>query len=165
MSKAEIEADFPALYGTDYHITSEATADYNCFAWAANDTSAWWSPLPTHGYYWPDHLPRNMEVATFVRLYAEKGGYIRCETGDPEVGTEKIALYADSNGNVTHAARSAGGGWTSKLGTMEDVHHDTLHGLEGIQYGRVVCFLKREIPGFHDRETELAFAIAFDEPV
>src|SRR5947209_1509040 len=98
MSARDIEADFPKLRETGYRITSEATTDYNCFAWAANETSAWWSPLQISGYHWPDQFPRNTEMATFVALYAE-AGFLACNHGEPEPGMEKIALYADSNGN------------------------------------------------------------------
>jgi len=145
MSAEHIEADFPTLREAGYRITSEATTDYNCFAWAANDTSAWWSPLPISGYYWPEHLPRSLNINSFVALYAHKG-FVACEDGEPEPGIEKIALYADSNGNVTHAARSASeGAWSSKLGVMEDIEHGTLMALEGSDYGGVVCFLKRPL--------------------
>lgn len=36
-----IERDYPNLVSTNYHITSPDTIDYNCVAWAAEDTQRW----------------------------------------------------------------------------------------------------------------------------
>ena len=106
----------------------------------------WWSPLPISGYYWPADIPRNTDLATFVALYAYEGGFLPCDSGAPEPESEKIALYADSNGSVTHAARlTATDAWTSKLGVMEDIEHATLAGLEQTDYGHVVQFLKKSV--------------------
>ena len=41
-----IEAAFPALVGTGYFVTSPATPEYNCIAWAAGETDRWWWPDP-----------------------------------------------------------------------------------------------------------------------
>jgi hypothetical protein len=151
MSAEEIEGDFPKLRSDAYEITSPETTDYNCFAWAAHDTTQWWSPLPLRGYYWPDQLPRNTGVQTFVELYNRVAQFVPCENGLLEQGFEKVALYVNVNGNVTHAARqTASGSWTSKLGVMEDIEHQTLSAIEdgGVgasDYGRVAQFLKRPL--------------------
>lgn len=41
--------DFPRLTAQNHRITSPATANYNCVAWAAGDVEHWWQP----GKYWP----------------------------------------------------------------------------------------------------------------
>ena len=63
-----------------------------------------------------------------------------------EPGFEKVALYADRNEEVTHAARqTADGSWTSKLGEWEDIAHKSLEALCGDEpaYGTVAQILKR----------------------
>ena len=61
-----------------------------------------------------------------------------------EAGYEKVALYALA-GVPKHAARQLpGGGWTSKLGELDDIEH-TLEGLVGSWYGNVVQILKRPV--------------------
>lgn len=147
MSDQDIKSDFPKLRQEGYRITSEETSDYNCFAWAAQDTTDWWSPIPTFGYYWPEKdVPRSEDLAAFTQLYKFEMGFEPCDTGEPELGFEKIALYRHPSGNITHAARlKENGTWTSKLGTMEDIEHNTLTGLEGDDYGAAVQFLKRPL--------------------
>ena len=143
------EGCFPQLLASRYAVTSEADFLYNCIAWAAGpeNTQTWWDPFAIgHGYYWPANLPRNAEVDTFIKLYALEGGYSPCETAELEPGFEKVAIYADHNGEVTHAARQTeDGGWTSKLGEWEDIAHKTLEALCGDEpaYGRVAKILKR----------------------
>jgi hypothetical protein len=105
-----------------------------------------WTPYGGHGYYWPPDLPRKADVDTFVKLYELEAGYVSCDTGELQAGFEKIAIYVDSNNEVTHAAKqNRDGTWTSKLGDWEDIRHRLLEGLEGDYpaYGRAVKFLKR----------------------
>jgi hypothetical protein len=69
-----------------------------------------------------------------------------CDTEVLEAGFEKIALFADAQGNPRHGARQlATGLWTSKLGKAEDIEHQ-LHDLEGTAYGSVVLVMKRQAP-------------------
>jgi len=146
MSAQYIEADFPNIRASGYQITSPETSDYNCFAWAAHDTSRWWSPVPVAGYHWPEGLSRNTQLATFRELYRIEG-FVPCDHGELESGFEKVVLYVNSNNEVTHAARQlSSGSWTSKLGAMEDIDHRTRDALEGngeYDYGKVAQFLKR----------------------
>ena len=86
-----------------------------------------------------------------IELYRYEGGFESCEHGEYEEGFEKIALYVNQFGNVTHAARqndSKTG--TSKLGVMEDIEHPFLSSLEDAgltdsDYGKVAKFLKRPV--------------------
>jgi hypothetical protein len=141
---------FPKLAVDGWHKTSEETTDYNCFAFALHDEDDWYSPLPISGYYWPaDKIAMNTSIPTMVDLYRYEGGFEPCENGEYEEGFEKIALYINQRGNVTHAARQISRSmWTSKLGTMIDIEHRLLSSLEdaGItddEYGKVAQFLKR----------------------
>lgn len=74
-------------------------------------------------------------------------GYVRCSDGDLEIGSEKIAIFANTSvagQRPTHAARqSEDGSWTSKLGTLEDISHMNVVDVEGTIYGQVVVFMSR----------------------
>lgn len=143
MSENEIEKSFPNLQRRGYSITSPATIDYNCIAWVADDTEVWWWPDPLYEYYWPPEIPRAINIKTFIRAFGFLG-YTVCDNPEYENDLEKIAIYADSNGKPTHAARQLNSGkWTSKLGRSEDIEHHTLDSLAGSYYGSVAVILKR----------------------
>lgn len=143
MSEYEIEKSFPNLQRSGYSITSPATIDYNCIAWVADDTEIWWWPDPQYGYYWPSGILRTETIETFIEAF-KLLGYTKCEDHKYENGFEKIAIFADSNGKPTHAARQLSSGkWTSKLGRAEDIEHHSLEGIEGSDYGSVTIILKR----------------------
>jgi len=81
-------------------------------------------------------------------LYEKEQGYVRCDDGNREPGFEKVAIYADANGDFTHAARQKeDGSWTSKLGEWEDISHRELKGLTAKKnqpaYGHIAAILKR----------------------
>jgi hypothetical protein len=138
---------FPGMRSSDYSITSPATPEYNCIAWAAGNTEAWWWPDRNSLYYWPPEIPRTETLQAFIQAY-ELLGYTLCEDVDYEKGLEKIVLYADSNRKPTHAARQLSSGyWTSKLGQLEDIEHSTLDSLTGLYYGSIAIFMKRPIKG------------------
>src|ERR1700739_3378171 len=139
-------SDLPNLREEHHAVTSPATDDYNCIAWAAGDTVNWWWPDdPRIGYgYWPKNVPRAETILAFLQAYATIG-YIQCDDATLELGFEKIALYT-LNGIPTHAARQLPDGrWTSKLGPYEDIEHVNLECLQGPCYGRIAVFLKRAI--------------------
>ena len=86
----------------------------------------------------------------FVRAY-ETLGYSLCYDGGLQEGLEKIALYGirspDGTVTPTHAARQLrSGDWTSKLGTLEDLRHDTFDDVRGPVYGVTICFMSRPCP-------------------
>ncbi|MCT7972148.1 DUF7689 domain-containing protein [Laspinema olomoucense] len=141
-----IEADYPNLLESGYRLTSSDTIDYNCIAWALEDTSKWWWPDEMGQQYWPPPMKREESLEAFIQVFASFG-YEVCETASVEVGFQKVALYADSNRTPTHAARQLDSGkWTSKLGSGEDIEHHELDGLVGEKYGQVAAILKKIIP-------------------
>lgn len=143
MSSQKIEASFPNLKNSGYSITSPATIEYNCIAWAAGDAGAWWEPDQMNLSYWPPEIPRENTLEAFIKAY-ELLGYGICKDANHEEGFEKIAIYVDDNGKPTHAARQLSSGrWTSKLGQLEDIEHSTLDGLRGLVYGTIAVFMKR----------------------
>lgn len=138
-----LEKYFPNLAAEGYSITSPATPQYNCIAWAAGREDQWWWPDPFGQYYWPASALREETQDAFRQAY-ESIGYSPCPEGGRESGVEKIAVYALPTG-PTHAARQIPDGrWTSKLGQLEDIEHNTLAALEGLRYGNVAFFMKRE---------------------
>ncbi len=136
---------FPNLAVEGYQIESPPTKNYNCIAWAANQTDKWWWPGPGPPYYdyWPPNIPRQVSNKCFIEAF-QLMGYEPCEDPAYEAGYEKVALYVDASGEPTHMARQLpNGGWTSKLGESHDIRHETLHGLEGEAYGHITLILKR----------------------
>ena len=142
-----LEAAFPGLGRGGYRISSPRNTDYNCIAWATNDTHNWWWPGPNiEEEYWPPGVPREVTLAAFQAAFASLG-YVVCEGENLEPGFEKIALFADAQGKPKHGARQLDSGrWTSKLGRREDIDH-ALRDLEGEEYGSVVLVMKRPLPG------------------
>jgi hypothetical protein len=140
-----IEDLFPKLRGTGYQIQGPPDPTYNCIAWAAGVTDGWWWPVgDPPRVYWPPGVPRE-ETLEAIRLAFESLGYVACDRAELEPGQEKVALFADSVGFPTHAARQlASGRWTSKLGQLERIEH-ALHDLEGTAYGSVVLLMARAV--------------------
>lgn len=132
---------FPNLSDDNHQITSPATVDYNCIAWAAHNSKRWWQP----GVHWPTEVSRDDHgIGALVAAFAELG-FEECSDGELENGVEKVALYG-SGLMYTHAARQRPDGqWTSKLGQLEDISHATPEVIAGSDYGEVVQFMKRNI--------------------
>ena len=134
----EIEDLFPGLAGGGYQITSQASRQYNCVAWALEITAGWWS----HDGIWLDSVPRSPEAWALVQIF-EAFGYAVCDSAARETGYEKVAVYA-LNGQWMHAARQLEDGqWSSKLGQFEDITHPSLESLAGELFGDVHCVMRR----------------------
>jgi hypothetical protein len=144
MLPPEVEAAFPGLVGTGADKTSDATPDYNCIAWAAEDDSNWWQAEdPFNQYYWPPGVPRGPGVDALLIAF-EQLGYSPCDHEDVEEGFEKVAIYIGPNGQPSHMARQLPDGrWTSKLGENVDISHDGVWDLEGPVYGTRLRVLRR----------------------
>ena len=144
---AELEIKWPKLTSANYKKTSEATARYNCLAFANDNERKWWE-AGLHGglYYWPESVPDTLEG--WVRLF-EVQGY-ECTTNRAiEPRFEKVAIYVDLKDLLPgHVAKSDGKVWKSKLGKYQDIQHSTLDVLEGdreCEYGIVERILRRRI--------------------
>ena len=145
---------FPGL-GSDPHfkITSPATPDYNCIAWACNYNDRWMQPpsLTQPPFdsvvYWPNGVAQGMDVDCLVEAFKSKG-YELCSDALHEDGFLKVALYTERGTRTwSHAARELRNGfWTSKLGQGNDIQHGTPFTIEGDAYGVVSCILKRSFP-------------------
>ncbi len=130
-----IEAWFPGLKPGGYEITSLTDARYNCIAWAAGHTDAWWEPIRKAGYYWPEAAPWDDRIESLVRVF-ELLGFEVCDTGAPEDGFMKIAVYGQGDA-FEHVARQVRSDrWTSKLGIFQDIEHGKPADLSGEDYGK-----------------------------
>jgi hypothetical protein len=129
--------EFPRLTADNHHITSPESPDYNCVAWSAGDPEHWWQP----GVYWP--VPIVSYGLDALEAAFRTLGYEPCPDGSLEPRVEKVALYAAGQFD-THAARQLlSGKWTSKLGRLEDIEHDTPEDVAGGVYGAVAGFMRR----------------------
>lgn len=88
---ALIESLFPDLADAGYRITSPATADYNCIAWAAKDVENWWWPDPFGDYFWPSPAAREETLEAFAAAYNSLG-YEPSASAEMEAGVEKIGI-------------------------------------------------------------------------
>lgn len=137
----------------NFKITSPETPDYNCIAWAAEENDRWWWPDPMGDYYWPEGAPREWNLEAYIKAYGLLG-YAQCDDARIESGFKKIAIYVNSEGRPTHAARQLSNGvWTSKLGQCYDVEHDFIlewpdatvgvYSCRLSEYGKVGVILKK----------------------
>jgi len=138
-SKMNLRQLFPNLCDENHEITSPKTIKYNCVAWAANDTQHWWQP----GSFWPLECSRDDHgIGTLVAAFQELG-FELCDDAALELGSLKIASYG-SGLMYTHIARQLPDGtWTTKLGQLEDIVHDSPEVIEGSDYGSIVQVMKR----------------------
>jgi len=129
----------PNLSADNYRITSSASWEYNCIAWAVGETAVWWWPAP--GRFWPVGVPREETLPAFVAALGTRG-FRPCSSSELAIGVEKVALYALQS-VPTHAARQLSSGWwTSKLGPSFDVEHANLEALAGGVYRDCVAILQ-----------------------
>lgn len=146
---------FPKLLEGQYQCASGRTKKYNCIAWAAGHNDAWWEAGPDG--FWPVGILADGSVAAAIQLF-EHLGYTRTHLEDVEwePGVLEVAIYGDDEG-YTHAARQiADGRWTSKIGKLQDIEHDSLEALTSMAswmgteqdraYGKVVQIMRRPEP-------------------
>ena len=148
----QLKQHFPGLSNDlNFKLTSKATPNYNCIAWAYQKDDRWMQPPGGELWYdgvtfWPDGASKTPQIKSLIEAFATKG-YEICDSEAFEQGFMKVALYWDArSGNWTHAARQhKDGTWTSKLGRSNDIQHGTPYTIEGDAYGQVYCFMKRKL--------------------
>jgi hypothetical protein len=131
--------------GNGYRDTSEPTIEYNCLSWALGINWTRYDPEPKcAGYFWFPGVEREWSVKAIRKIF-ENHGYVLCDSHNLEEGYEKVAFYIDETGSPEHFARQLPSGrWTSKLGELNDIEHDTLESLSTPDYGTPQLFLKRK---------------------
>ena len=139
----KIRQNFPNLTNQNHFITSPQTDNYNCIAWSFGVDNKWLDPT-TPDSYWPFETVSTDPLEALVTAYQEKG-YEKCDNPDLEAGYSKVAIYVGSEGLRHVAVQLESGNWTSKLGGLEDIQHETLGDLEGKEYGKAQILLKKRI--------------------
>ncbi len=137
-----------------FMVTSDATAEYNCIAWAVyrQDQAIW--PDEREQLAWPHDLPRQETLANFQRFF-ELAGFQVAQNGLLVPGVEKIALYC-KDGLVNHAARQLPDGmWTSKMGPGADGSHPVDEAEFVRLFGNVALYLQRHRTGQPPRLPDL----------
>jgi hypothetical protein len=86
--KTKIIETFPKLRDGSFEIIGDATDEYNCIAWAAGDTTAWWWPDLPGVAFWPDGVPNELTLEAFVQAFATLG-YTSCDSSDLDRWLEK----------------------------------------------------------------------------
>lgn len=138
----EADLNFPRLSPANHRLTSPASVEYNCVAWAAGDVEHWWQP----GEYWPAETSTGDFGLGVLEAAFRMLGYEPCDEESLEPGFEKVALYGLNSFIYTHAARQLPDGkWTSKLGKSEDIEHDAPDVVAGGVYGEVMEIMKRPV--------------------
>jgi hypothetical protein len=101
------------------------------------------------GVVWPEDIDMSDSVATFVEFFSRyQYEEIRIDDVGHILGVEKIAIYANSNGDVMHVARQSPntGTWHSKMGPEEDIEHRHPNDVVGGQCGDVAAVMARGHP-------------------
>ena len=129
----------------NFKITSPATRQYNCIAWASGYNDKWEWPTIADALdddtFWPEGIENSVDIESFVKNFEAKG-FTKTLDATFSESKSKIALFA-LNGECTHACRQIDDGvWTSKLGYFQDIQH-SLKSLEGRIYGRIYCIMER----------------------
>ncbi len=147
LTSSELETKWQKLRSGNYKVASNATARYNCMAFANDNDRKWWEAGRYGGrYYWPPKIPDTLEgwVEIFKRQH-----YELTSNRETEQGFEKIAIYVDLRDMLPgHVAKSDGRTWKSKLGRYQDIKHSSLDLLEGdhhFEYGIVERVLRRPV--------------------
>jgi hypothetical protein len=146
-----LRQDFPNMTIINSTQTSNESFDYNCIAWALEINNAWFWPDDKSKIkqtsFWPKQLPNKENRTAFVKLFELYGFRVNPRNDcSHELSKKKIAIYFDSLGKPTHAARQLpNGNWTSKIGDDIDIEHKSLEVLEGPAYGKVGTIMEKNI--------------------
>ena len=145
----QLRVRFPKLTPGTFQPMSKATARYNCLGFAAGDDRHWWEAEANGSrFYWPQHIKRVTNIDTVSEIFTLEG-FELTDNHEIEPDYEKIAIYASLDTfEFSHIARSDGKVWKSKLGSGQDIYHNSLVVLEGDQadeYGIVERVLRRSI--------------------
>jgi hypothetical protein len=134
---------WPNLDDDNHEVTSPKDEKYNCIAWAYGINNKWIWP-GTEDCFWPNNIPQDDELEAVTQLFIS-AGYEKCDNCIMENGYKKVAIYAKPDGPTHAAFQLASGKWSSKVGGLEDIEHNTVKELEGNRYGEAILFLKKKI--------------------
>lgn len=135
-----LKSAFPML-GDNFEVLGPATPDYNCIAHTLGKHEEWVNPVTG---------PSGDELKGMDAMYKQQG-YKRLPSKDYSYvpGKQKIVVYATMNPDgtikaVTHGAiQDNTGAWTSKLGQLPLIRHETPDALDGDIYGEPVAVYEK----------------------
>ncbi len=134
-------SQFPNSYIEPFSITSPETPQYNCVAWALDDSEHWWEA--DEDYQWLNNIDFDNTLST-MQAFFKHFDYEPIDKPNMRNGIEKIALFSNDGINCSHVAKQLlSKKWTSKLGVSHDVIH-TLMAMENGIYGDVVMILQKK---------------------
>lgn len=97
-------------------------------------------------YYWQPESSRSASVEALIVAYGMLG-YLPCTDARTGQGFKKLAVCADARGKPAHAPRQLPSNqWTSKLGSWENIEHNTFDRPIGDNYSKVEHILRRPDP-------------------
>jgi hypothetical protein len=99
---ARLESTFPNLRGSVYSVESNDTVNYNCIAWAADNTQSLVAALPTRLLAFG--IASRGNVGERHRRFPGSRDK-PTDNNQLELGNEKVAIYVNANGTPTHMAR------------------------------------------------------------
>lgn len=142
-----------------YYVSSEATVEYNCIAWAMGFTDRWIDHFPGGEInlkkWWPESVERGFNPECLIKAF-KAVGFECCDDDIYEEGYEKVALYKKEpyidwfNRIIipvawTHAAKViTQNTYHSKMGPKFDIYHSSGNILQS-SYGTIYQFMKRKI--------------------
>ena len=142
-----------------YYVSSEATGEYNCIAWAMGFTDRWSDHFPGGGKnlkkWWPEGVERGFNPDFLIKAFMAVG-FECCDDDSYEEGYEKVALYKQEpfidcfncifeSVAWTHAAKVlTQNTYHSKMGPQFDIYHSSGNVLQA-SYGTIFQFMKRKI--------------------
>ena len=155
--------NLPALeHDGHFHISSEATTEYNCIAWAMGFNDRWVDHIPGDGKnlkkWWPEGVPRDFHPDCLIKAF-EAVGFECCSDDSTEEGYEKVALFKMEPFYCridpytilkfpvawTHAAKVLSQDtYHSKMGPLFDIYHGSGDVLQS-SYGKIFQFMRRRV--------------------
>ena len=145
MPAFDLEWRHPRLRHEEYRITSDHSIRYNCVAWALGENHRWYQVGREPNWYWPPDVPADGTFESYVALFV-RAGYSPCDAPDWEPGYEKVALYADEQGEFKHVAKMKDSdSWMSKVGSLDDIEHRTPDVFDSDRLGTVRRVLRRPV--------------------
>ncbi len=141
MTYQHLSSKFPNLTNKNHSIVSPETDNYNCIAWSIGVNDKWMWPGDSDSF-WPSGVAKGDELEAIIQLYLDKG-YEKCASGESEEEYKKVAIYVKEDSPSHASLQLESGRWTSKLGSLQDIEHDTLEVLEGEEYGKATILLKK----------------------
>jgi hypothetical protein len=132
-NRAAVKKAFPRLRNGRFRIVGPPSCVYNSFALAAGDRSAWWTPDPEPGSYWPP----NTAHPNFNHLF-DAIGYKGTTRRRRQAGYDLVAVFAMNLSLITHAARQLPSGmWMIKLGEWFEIEVRSLRDLKNDAFGDI----------------------------